>query len=55
MTVAIETQAGASTLDLARRLERDLSQLELSLPPDIHFHTLFRQTTFIEASIDNVV
>jgi CzcA family heavy metal efflux pump len=53
--LAIQKQPGASTVDLTRRLEKDLSQLELSLPPDIHFHTLFRQATFIEAAIDNVV
>jgi Cu/Ag efflux pump CusA len=53
--LAVQKQPGASTVDLTRRLEKDLSQLELSLPPDIHFHTLFRQATFIEAAIDNVV
>lgn len=53
--LAVQKQPGASTVDLTRRLERDLSALELSLPPDIHFHTLFRQATFIEAAIDNVV
>lgn len=53
--LAIQKQPGASTVELTRRLEADLAQLELGLPADIHFHALFRQATFIEAAIANVI
>ncbi len=50
----IQKQPGVATIELTERMEKVLHQLAPSLPADIRTRVLFRQATFIEASIRNV-
>ena len=44
-----------STLDLTAEIDRTLEDLEKTLPADVHLSTdVYRQSRFIESSIDNV-
>ena len=52
--LSVQKQPGASTIDLTRRIERALEELEPSLPNDVRLHPLFRQADFIEAAVRNV-
>jgi CzcA family heavy metal efflux pump len=53
--ISISKQPGANTLDVTRRIERNLEGIEKSLPPDVILDTkIFRQADFIEASVSNV-
>jgi CzcA family heavy metal efflux pump len=52
--VAIQKQPGANTLELTKRLDAALAEIQASLPSGMHVNTdLFRQATFIESSIRN--
>lgn len=52
----VSKQPGADTLALARKLETELEALGSTLPPDVEvIDDLFRQATFIERAVENVV
>lgn len=54
--LSVQKAPGASTLDLAQDLDLAFDELERQLPPQVKLHrNLFRQATFIETSIHNVV
>ena len=52
--LSIQKQPGASTIDLTRRIEAALTELQPSLPSDVKMRSLFKQASFIEAAIQNV-
>ncbi|HXG86309.1 MAG TPA: efflux RND transporter permease subunit [Pyrinomonadaceae bacterium] len=54
--MSVQKQPGASTLDLTEKVDEAVRELQATLPADIEINTrLFRQATFIEASISNVI
>ncbi|MEO7672450.1 MAG: efflux RND transporter permease subunit [Pyrinomonadaceae bacterium] len=54
--MSVQKQPGASTIELTKKVEAAVKELQLTLPPDIEINTnLFRQSNFIEASVGNVV
>ncbi len=54
--MSVQKQPGSSTIELTKKVEAAVKELQLTLPPDIEINTnLFRQSNFIEASIGNVV
>ncbi len=54
--MSIQKQPGASTLDLTKKIDTALKELQTSLPGDIEVNAnLFRQANFIETSISNVL
>ncbi len=54
--MSVQKQPGASTIDLTKKVEAAVKELQLTLPPDIEINTnLFRQSNFIETSVGNVV
>ena len=50
----VQKQPGTNTIELTERIEEALRQTGASLPADVKTSLLFRQATFIEASIHNV-
>ena len=52
--LSIQKQPGASTIDLTRKIEAALKELQPSLPEDVRMRPLFKQANFIEAAIRNV-
>ena len=50
----VQKQPGTDTVQLTEKIEAALAQLHPSLPADVETRVLFRQATFIEASIHNV-
>jgi CzcA family heavy metal efflux pump len=55
VVIGIQKQPGANTLDLTRRLDRELDELGRTLPEGVTIHrNVFRQASFIEAAIHNV-
>ena len=53
--LTVTKQPNTGTIELTGRLEAALEDLRKSLPPDVKLSTdIFRQSRFIEASIDNV-
>jgi CzcA family heavy metal efflux pump len=53
--MSIQKQPGASTIELTEQIESALKGLEKTLPAYVELNPdLFKQATFIEASIDNV-
>ena len=52
--LSIQKQPGASTIDLTRKIEAALQELQPSLPKDVRMRPLFKQANFIEAAIRNV-
>lgn len=53
--MTVQKQPDASTIDLTRAIERELKEMEKSLPSGIKLETdLFKQSHFIESSIGNV-
>ena len=56
VVLAVQKQPGANTLELTRRIERELSEMQRTLPPGVTIESqLFRQASFITVSIDNVL
>ncbi|MFT7516316.1 MAG: CzcA family heavy metal efflux pump [Myxococcota bacterium] len=56
VTIGIQKQPGANTLELTARLEQVFDELELQLPDDVVLHRdLFRQADFIETALKNVM
>ena len=55
MLLTVTKQPNTSTIDLTKHLDLALSDLKQTLPADVHISTdIFRQSDFIESSIDNV-
>jgi len=55
VVLTISKQPSTNTLELTERLDATLVQLREGLPPGVRLHTeIFRQSDFIEASINNV-
>lgn len=55
VVMTIQKQPSASTIDLTRAIERELSMAQKSLPDGIKLETdLFKQAHFIESAIGNV-
>ena len=44
-----------STLDIIDRVQKRLSQIQLTMPPDLKVKRLFDQSIFVRAAIDNVL
>jgi CzcA family heavy metal efflux pump len=56
VVLAVLKQPGANTLELTRRIERELADVQPTLPAGMEIHAdLFRQASFIRVAIDNVV
>jgi CzcA family heavy metal efflux pump len=53
--LAVQKQPGTSTVALTRAVERVLADVRGALPGDVRVVPLFRQASFIEAAIGNVV
>jgi CzcA family heavy metal efflux pump len=54
--LSVQKQPGANTLELTRELDKALDDLKSALPEDVKVNQeLFRQSTFIEAAVENVV
>lgn len=53
--MTVQKQPSASTIDLTRAIDRELKEMEKSLPDGVKLETdLFKQSHFIESSIGNV-
>jgi CzcA family heavy metal efflux pump len=56
VVLAIQKQPGANTLELTERIERELADLQRTLPQGMRIHTeLFRQADFISVAVENVL
>ena len=54
--LSIQKQAGANTLELTRRVEAELDQIQADLPEGITLEReIFRQADFISLAVDNVI
>ncbi len=54
--LSVQKQAGANTLELTRRVDAELDQIESDLPAGITFERdIFRQADFISLAVDNVI
>jgi CzcA family heavy metal efflux pump len=55
VVMTIQKQPDASTVDLSKKIDSELLELQKSLPSGVHIETdLFKQSHFIENSISNV-
>ncbi len=53
--LSISKQPGSNTLNVTRNIEKNLAELQKTLPPDVKLETkIFRQADFIETSVHNV-
>ncbi len=53
--ISISKQPNINTLNVTRNIEKNLAELQKTLPPDIKMDTkIFRQADFIETSVKNV-
>ena len=53
--ISISKQPNINTLNVTRNIERNLAELQKTLPPDVKMDTkVFRQADFIESSVKNV-
>jgi Cu/Ag efflux pump CusA len=56
VVLAIQKQPGANTLELTERIERELADMQRTLPQGMKVHAeLFRQASFISIAVSNVV
>jgi CzcA family heavy metal efflux pump len=56
VVLAVQKQPGANTLALTRLIEAELVNIQRTLPSGMQIHSeLFRQSSFIEISIENVL
>ncbi|MEP7310878.1 MAG: efflux RND transporter permease subunit [Acidobacteriota bacterium] len=54
--IGVQKQPGANTIELTRRLDRELDTLQTELPPGMTIdRKIFRQSDFIEVAVDNVI
>ena len=53
--LVISRQPSSNTLDVTARLQAALAEIKRGLPADVHMTMLFRQASFIEKSISNVL
>jgi copper/silver efflux system protein len=55
VVISIQKQPGANTLELTRRIESTLDEIQETLPPGMTINSnVFRQADFIQVAIDNV-
>jgi CzcA family heavy metal efflux pump len=55
VVIAIQKQPGANTLDLTRRIEHMLAEIQHNLPQGMVINSqIFRQADFIQVALDNV-
>lgn len=53
--ISVSKQPNVNTLELTRRLEENIANIQQTLPPDVEIDTqIFRQADFIERSVRNV-
>ena len=56
VVLAVQKQPGANTLELTERIERELTEMQGTLPKGMTIHSeLFRQADFISVAVGNVV
>ena len=56
VVISVQKQPDANTLELTRRIEAQLEEIQRSLPDGMKIHTdLFRQERFIRLAIDNLL
>ena len=56
VVLAVQKQPGANTLELTRRIEAELNDIQRALPRGMTVHAeLFRQSSFISVAVENVV
>ena len=56
VVLAVQKQPGANTLELTRRIEAELADIQAALPAGMKVHSeLFRQADFISRAVTNVV
>lgn len=56
VVLAVQKQPGANTLELTRRMEAELADIQSALPPGMKIHSeLFRQADFISVAVENVI
>jgi CzcA family heavy metal efflux pump len=56
VVLAVQKQPGANTLELTRRIEAELADIQRTLPKGMEIHSeLFQQAGFITVAIDNVI
>ncbi|MEW5918457.1 MAG: efflux RND transporter permease subunit, partial [Gemmatimonadota bacterium] len=56
VVLAVQKQPGANTLELTRRIERELQDVARTLPNGMTVHSeLFRQADFISVAVENVI
>lgn len=54
--LTVQKQPDTNTLELTERLDGEIEEIAASLPPGMEInHGIFRQATFIEAAVDNVL
>src|SRR6187401_1557307 len=54
--VGVQKQPGANTIELTRRLDRELDTIQQELPAGMTIdRKIFRQSDFIEVAVDNVI
>ncbi|MDR1841788.1 MAG: CusA/CzcA family heavy metal efflux RND transporter [Holophagales bacterium] len=55
LILSVSKQPNINTLNVTQNIERNLTEIQKTLPPDIKMDTkIFRQADFIEASVNNV-
>ncbi len=56
VVLAVQKQPGANTLELTRRMEVELAEMQRTLPKGMQVHSdLFRQADFISVAVQNVI